>query len=88
MRPAGLAAFAKRAEHRSAIYSYENRPKKFSPEYEKLFKGNRSAWEFFCSQAPSYRRTVIYWVMSAKQEATRINRLEKLIKTSAEGKRV
>jgi uncharacterized protein YdeI (YjbR/CyaY-like superfamily) len=88
MRSAGEAAFAKRVEHKSAIYSYENRPKEFSAEYEKQFKKNRTAWEFFRSQAPSYQRLVIYWVMSAKQEATRASRLKKLITASAEGRRV
>jgi uncharacterized protein YdeI (YjbR/CyaY-like superfamily) len=88
MRPAGLAAFAKRVEHRSAIYAYENRPKEFSDEYEERFKENKKAWEFFCSQAPSYRRVAIYWTMSAKQETTRLNRLEKLIAASRERKRI
>jgi uncharacterized protein YdeI (YjbR/CyaY-like superfamily) len=88
MRPAGLAAFAKRAGHRSAIYAYENRPKEFSAEYEKRFKKRKKAWEFFHSQAPSYQRRAVYWVMSAKQETTRSSRLEKLIAASADGKRV
>lgn len=88
MRPAGVAAFAKRLEHKSAIYSYENRPKKFSTEYEKQFKKNRPAWDFFRSQAPSYQRLMIFWVMSAKQEKTRVIRLEKLIAMSAQGKRI
>jgi uncharacterized protein YdeI (YjbR/CyaY-like superfamily) len=88
MRPAGLAAFAKRSEHKSAIYAYENRPKEFLVEYEKRFKKHRKAWEFFRSQAPSYQRVAIYWVMSAKQETTRLSRLEKLISTSADRKRM
>lgn len=88
MRPAGLAAFAKRVEHKSAIYSYENHPKEFSVEYEKKFKRTKKAWYFFRSQAPSYQRRMIFWVMSAKQETTRISRLERLITESAEGRRV
>lgn len=92
MRPAGLAAFEKKEDHRAVIYSYENRPRDFEPKYEKLFKKNRKAWMFFQAQAPSYRRRAIYWVMSAKQEATRLSRLEKLleklIEASEEGTRL
>lgn len=88
MAPAGLAAYEKRSDARSAVYSYENRPEKFEPEMEARFKKNAVAWNFFSTQAPSYRKTNIYWVMSAKQEATKISRLDKLIKASAEGDRV
>jgi uncharacterized protein YdeI (YjbR/CyaY-like superfamily) len=37
---------------------------------------------FFQSQAPSYQKIAIHWVMNAKQETTKINRLEKLIAAS------
>jgi len=88
MMPAGLAAFEKRTEARSAVYSYENRPEQFSPELESRVKGNRAAWNFFSLLAPSYQKTNIYWVMSAKQETTRFSRLEKLIQSCSEGKRI
>ena len=88
MTPAGLAAYQKRLEVRSAIYSYENRPEKLTEELEIRFKENQLAWDFFNMQAPSYRKTIIYWIMSAKQQATRDSRLEKLIAASAERKRV
>lgn len=88
MRPAGFAAFAKRDEKRSSIYSYENKPKELSPEYEAIFKKDAKAWEFFNKQAPSYIRTCIFWVMTAKQEKTKLSRLEKLFAASRDGKRV
>ena len=88
MQPAGLAAFEKREEHRSVIYSYENRPREFDPEYEKRFRKHKKAWAFFEAQPFGYRRLMIYWVVSAKQEATRFSRLEKLIAASMEGKRL
>ncbi|MGH7783927.1 MAG: YdeI/OmpD-associated family protein [Candidatus Binatia bacterium] len=88
MRPAGLAAYDKKEDHRAIIYSYENRPREFDPEFEKKFKKNRKAWEFFEAQPAGYRRLMIYWVTSAKQDATRLGRLEKLIGGSAEGKRL
>ena len=88
MQPAGLAAFEKREEHRSVIYSYENRGREFDPEYEKRFRKHKKVWAFFKAQPAGYRRLLIYRVMNAKQEATRLDRLEKLIAASDDGKRL
>lgn len=79
MQPSGLAAFKARKASKSVTYSYENRPQTLSPEFEKVFKKNKKAWTFFQGQAPWYRRTSIYWVMSAKKETTRLSRLTSLI---------
>ena len=86
MRPAGIAAYEKREDARSGIYAYENSTK-FSAEFEQKFKSNTKAWEFFSSQAPWYRRVSVHRVMSAKQEKTRTDRLEKLIAASEKGER-
>ena len=88
MQPEGLAAFEKRKEHSSKIYSYENKPVDLDKKYEQLFKANKTAWTFFNTQAPYYRKTVIYHIMSAKQEATRLKRLENLIQSCEDGKRI
>jgi len=88
MTPAGLAAFEKRSVERSEIYSYENRPEILTAEMETKLRENSAAWNHFDVQAPSYKKTIIYWIMSAKQEATRISRLNKLIEASAAGKRL
>jgi uncharacterized protein YdeI (YjbR/CyaY-like superfamily) len=88
MTPAGLAAYEKRSEVHSGIYSYENKPEQFPPELEARFRENKTAWEFFSGQSTSYKRTVMYYVMDAKQEATRFSRLEKLIAASTAGKRL
>ena len=89
MSPAGLAAFARREESRSGVYSYENRHlAKLDAEREKMFRGRKRAWEFFSDQPPSYRQTAIYWVMNAKREETRSNRLAKLIEVSASSRRL
>lgn len=87
MKPAGLEAYNRRRDEATAIYSFENRPEKFDKELEEQFRKNKAAWEFFNKQAPSYRRTVTYWVMSAKQDKTRIARLNRLIADSENGKR-
>ena len=88
MAPAGLRAFAARDEKKSAIYSYENRPRELAPEYEKRFRANKEAWEYWTAQPPGYRRVVTYWVMEAKKEETRARRLAQLIDDSAHRRRI
>jgi uncharacterized protein YdeI (YjbR/CyaY-like superfamily) len=86
MHASGLAAFKRRSSERSAIYAYENRQTELSPQYAKRLRSNNKAWQFFQAQAPWYRRTSIYWVMSAKREATREKRLATLAEYSAKAK--
>lgn len=88
MSPAGIAAFEKRKPEKSGIYSFEREAASFSPDFEKQFKANTAAWNYFSSAAPSYRKTATYWIISAKQEATKLNRLIKLIEACAEGRRL
>jgi len=84
MSAAGLMAFAKRSDDRSAIYSYEQRKSaKLEVADEKKFRANQAAWSFFQSRPPSYRRLATYWVTSAKKEETKIKRLGILINCSA-----
>jgi uncharacterized protein YdeI (YjbR/CyaY-like superfamily) len=83
MHPAGLKAFAARSPKKSGIYSYEQRKSaQFTPEEEKQFRGNKTAWEFFRTQAPWYQRVTTYWVISAKKEETKLKRLSELIEHS------
>jgi hypothetical protein len=86
MQAAGLAAYRKRTDNRSRIYSFEQHTVRLSTEFEKIFRENKKAWKFFESQVPSYRRLCIHWVMSARQEVTRKNRFNTLIKDSGNGK--
>jgi uncharacterized protein YdeI (YjbR/CyaY-like superfamily) len=74
----GVKAFEQRTSD-SGKYSFESRQKKLAPAYEKQFKANPAAWEFFRAQAPWYQWTCSFWVMSAKQEETRQQRLATLI---------
>ncbi|MBO9683930.1 MAG: YdeI/OmpD-associated family protein [Flavisolibacter sp.] len=88
VHPAGLAAFKERTKERSGLYSFEQNSHKLSPAFEKKFKANKKAWKYFTSKAPWYQRTSIHWVMSAKQEATRLKRLETLITDSENEKTI
>jgi uncharacterized protein YdeI (YjbR/CyaY-like superfamily) len=89
MRPAGLAAFERRSDDRTGIYSYEGRQAAaFEPEQERAFKADAAAWAWFQEQTPSYRRTATHWVISAKKPETRERRLQRLIEDSAAGRTI
>lgn len=88
MKPPGLEAFKKRKKEKSGIYTYENKPLQLDKSFEKKLKTNKAAWSYFQSKAPSYRRTAIAWVMQAKQDSTRLRRLESLIRDSEAGKNI
>ena len=88
MTSAGMEAFEHRKDHLSKVYSFENEAKELDEDLAKIFKINKKAWNFFNVQPPSYRKLIIHWIVTAKQEATRLSRLEKAITASEEGKRI
>lgn len=88
MTEAGEKAYSYKTESSSALYLHLKEPKPLLTDYEQAFKANVAAWEFFSKQAPSYKRVMIHWIMSAKQEKTQLARLEKTIAESAKRKRV
>ena len=89
MRPAGLAAFKRRSDAKSAIYSYEQRKTAaFDDAAERQFRANAKAWAFFETQPPGYRRLATFFVLSAKRDETRQKRLARLIADSAAGRRI
>ena len=79
MTEAGLKAFSYRTENKSNIYPHEKNEIKLAINYENTLKANIIAWDFFNKQTPVYKKHIAYWIMSAKQEKTRVLRLEKLI---------
>ena len=89
MHTAGRKVFEGRSEARSAIYSYERKKKAELPApFEKKFRARKQAWAFFQRQPPSYRRTCIHWIISAKKEETRLKRLATLIKECTRERRL
>jgi uncharacterized protein YdeI (YjbR/CyaY-like superfamily) len=82
MQPAGLEIYKLRKAEKSAVASYESEAKQLDEYLENKFKANKTAWEFFSKQTPSYQKTIINWIMTAKQESTRILRLDKTINES------
>ena len=88
MQPAGLAAFAKRTEAKSRVYTYEQDRFVLDKGLEKKFKANKKAWDFFQDQPPYYRKLMTGWLTMAKAEETRLRRLDKLMAACERGKRL
>ncbi|HEX7152735.1 MAG TPA: YdeI/OmpD-associated family protein [Thermoanaerobaculia bacterium] len=83
--PPGLAAFEARDESETGKYSFESREQGLDADLEQRFRGNEKAWAYYESQAPWYRKTSAFWVMSAKKAETREKRLAMLIECSENG---
>ncbi|MGB7760708.1 MAG: YdeI/OmpD-associated family protein [Bryobacteraceae bacterium] len=88
MTPPGLRAFDERDEQKTRQYSYERERGKLDPALDATLRANLKAAAFFDAQPPGYRKTVIFWVMSAQKEETRTRRLAQLIERSARGARI
>jgi uncharacterized protein YdeI (YjbR/CyaY-like superfamily) len=88
MRRAGITAFEARRENRSGIYAYEQRPATLVEPYGGILRDDPQAAAFFEKLPPSHRRTVTWWIVSAKREGTRLARLHKLIDACRRGKRL
>jgi uncharacterized protein YdeI (YjbR/CyaY-like superfamily) len=86
--PTGQQAFAERRENRSGTYSYEQRRERLEEPYASMLKKNRQAWTFFEAQPPGYRKVIGWWIVSAKKEETRLQRLVRLTRACEEGKRL
>lgn len=88
MQAAGVAAYEKRTLVKSRIYTYEQKDiPDFPAPLARRFKANKKAWAFFCGQPPYYRKLNTRWVCSAKQEETRLRRLDNLISACESGRR-
>jgi uncharacterized protein YdeI (YjbR/CyaY-like superfamily) len=89
MTPAGAAAFGRRTDARSKVYSYEqDAPADLTPAELRAFKRNKAAWRYFENAPPGYRRQMLHRICNAKRPETRAARLDKLIAASAAGQRL
>ena len=86
MTPAGEHAFEERKK--VGVYAYEKALTSLASEEEAEFRKNKSAWVDWEKRPPSYRRSALHWITSAKKPETRAKRLGELIAVSAEGKRL
>ena len=58
------------------------------PYIQDALGNNEAVGRYFESLAPSYRRTYIAWIDSAKQQATKLRRLDEAIRLLAAGKKL
>ncbi len=58
------------------------------PYFKRALLGNRKAWENFNQLAPSYRRSYILWVATAKSHETRDRRLGEAIRLLAQNRKL
>ncbi len=84
MRPAGLAAFERRAQA-AAGYSYEDRTA-LDDDQLAAVEAVPAAFAFWNEATATYRRVAATWVNGAKREQTRSDRLATLIADSAAGR--
>jgi uncharacterized protein YdeI (YjbR/CyaY-like superfamily) len=89
MRPPGIAAYEARTDKKTGIYAFEReRPAELTAAETRDFRKNKVAWQYFEAAAPSYKRVITHWVVSAKQAATRERRLAQLIQACTEQRRI
>jgi uncharacterized protein YdeI (YjbR/CyaY-like superfamily) len=93
LKAAGLMTLAgeqvyERDKHKSGLYAYEKPLASLNADEEKQFRRNKAAWADWEKRPPSYRRSALNWITSAKKPETRAKRLADLIAVSAEGRRL
>ena len=88
MAPPGLAAYRARDAKRTGLYSFERAALRLTPGYARRFRAEPAAWAYFQGEAPWYRRTSIFWGMSARRDQTRERRLAQLIESSRRKRRI
>lgn len=87
MTEAGRRAFAAR-DPDEVPYSTSDRPDRLDGEYDARLREHPQAAAFFDAQPASYRKTVAFWISSAKRPETRDKRLAELVEASAQGERL
>lgn len=88
MHESGLNAFNTRDVKRTGLYSAEQKEIKMPAAYLKKIKANKRAWEYFSNMPPGYQKTATWWVISAKQEVTRLRRLDAMIADSVARRKI
>lgn len=82
MRDAGEAAWGRRREDRTAVYSFEQEAP-LAPEAEAAIRANDGAWAWWEAQPSGYRRSAAHWIASAKRPETRARRRAALVEGCA-----
>lgn len=51
------------------------------------FKQEKTAFDFYENQSNSTKKSILYWVVTAKRKDTRLKRIQEIIKRAKEGKK-
>jgi uncharacterized protein YdeI (YjbR/CyaY-like superfamily) len=70
-----LTRFQERSDRVSLAEKFKVDEPSSPAEFLEALKKNRQAWDNFQKFAPSYRRSYLLWIMSAKASATRARRI-------------
>jgi uncharacterized protein YdeI (YjbR/CyaY-like superfamily) len=84
LMPAGL----KRAPTERSGDAPRPSPSKVPQYIQEALRNRPPAWSYFESLAPSYRRLYLGWIDSAKQQETKLRRLEEAVRLLAAGKKL
>jgi uncharacterized protein YdeI (YjbR/CyaY-like superfamily) len=87
MTPAGEQAYEEN-KHKSGLYSYEKPIASLDAVETRLFRKNKTAWNYWEAQPPGYRKLVLNWITTAKKPETRAKRLATLIEDSEAERRI
>jgi len=88
MTAAGRAVFAARDPAKTHRYSFEVRRYSFPEDFARRLAADAKARAHYGSMPPGYHHQVTFWIMSAKQAATRERRFAILLDCSRRGVRV
>lgn len=89
MRPSGVAAYEAKTAERTGIYAFERKTSADLTAAEtRHFRKNKVAWQYFEAAAPSYKKVITHWVVSAKKVETRERRLAQLVQACAAKRRI
>ncbi|GAA1894399.1 YdeI/OmpD-associated family protein [Lapillicoccus jejuensis] len=86
MRPAGLAAFARRREDRTGTYSFEREGLELPPAYAQQLAADPAATAFWDAATAGYRKIATAWVTGARQPTTNDKRMGQLVADCAAGR--
>lgn len=79
VKVAGIAIYEKRRTENERVYSFEQEVIELPKEFIAKIKSNKKAFAFFESLTKSIKNASIWWIISAKRETTKLERLAILI---------
>ena len=92
MTPAGTAKIGKTLDLDPSPAASPVPPYKqafaLSPDLEAQLRKHRTAWDFYQSLPPSQQKLYVRWIMSAKKDETRANRMQEAIERLANKQRL